>query len=426
MSRCVAMMALWAILASPVSATTYFVTPDGTGDYPTIQAAIDAVVDGDIIELTDGTFTGDGNRDVDYLGKAITIRSQTGDPADCTIDRMGSSQEPHRAFHFHSGEQSGSVLSGVTITNGWAHDDARGGCIRCENASAPVITNCLFTHTRGAAALCISQSHLQLEDCVFMFNDAYEGGGVCCEEATLTLMGCGFYENTADFLGGAVHAHAAVVELLDCEFADNSSTHGGAADFHIGSVIAVSNCRFYQNSAGEAGCLCLFAMCQGLVENCTFARNSCQSWASALSVGKSSTCEVSGCTFYRNRGGAGALSLTDNEFPVSNTLIAFNEEGPGIYQYSQVTLTCCDIVGNQGGDWIGMFAGQYGINGNIAEDPLFCDPGNGDFTVACTSPCAPFTLPNPECDLIGAWPVGCGDTPVTESTWGGIKAMFGR
>jgi hypothetical protein len=40
----------------PVSATTYLVTPDGTGDYPTIQLAVDAVVDGDIIELTPRTF----------------------------------------------------------------------------------------------------------------------------------------------------------------------------------------------------------------------------------------------------------------------------------------------------------------------------------------------------------------------------------
>ena len=48
--------------ATIVWATTYLVNPEGTGDFPTIQAAIDAVVDGDIIELNDGTFTGDGNR----------------------------------------------------------------------------------------------------------------------------------------------------------------------------------------------------------------------------------------------------------------------------------------------------------------------------------------------------------------------------
>ena len=46
-------------LASPAIATTYVVP----GDFSTIQAAIDAASDGDIIELLDGTFMGYGNRD---------------------------------------------------------------------------------------------------------------------------------------------------------------------------------------------------------------------------------------------------------------------------------------------------------------------------------------------------------------------------
>jgi hypothetical protein len=46
------------------SAETYVVSPDGSGDFPTIQTAIDAVVDGDIVQLTDGVFTGEGNRDL--------------------------------------------------------------------------------------------------------------------------------------------------------------------------------------------------------------------------------------------------------------------------------------------------------------------------------------------------------------------------
>jgi hypothetical protein len=67
-------------------ATTHVVRPDGGGDSPDIQAAIDAATDGDIVELTDGTFTGDGNRDIDYKGKALTVRSQSGNPEGCIID----------------------------------------------------------------------------------------------------------------------------------------------------------------------------------------------------------------------------------------------------------------------------------------------------------------------------------------------------
>lgn len=66
----------------------------------------------------------------------------------------------------------------------------------------------------------------------------------------------------------------------------------------------------------------------------------------------------------------------------------------------------------------------FGINGNISEDPLFCDPEHQDFTLRENSPCAPFTPPNPECDLIGAWPVGSGSTPTAAATWGQLKALF--
>jgi hypothetical protein len=87
-------------------------------------------------------------------------------------------------------------------------------------------------------------------------------------------------------------------------------------------------------------------------------------------------------------------------------------------------LTCCDLYGNAGGDWMQDIADQYGIRGNIRADPLFCDPLFGDFTLHEDSPCAPFTPPNEECDLIGAWPVGCGPTAVHSVTWGRLKSLF--
>ncbi|MFC1572069.1 right-handed parallel beta-helix repeat-containing protein [Candidatus Eisenbacteria bacterium] len=406
------------------SADTHTVRPDGTGDYATIQAAIDASVDGDIIELTDGIFAGDGNRDIDYLGKAITVRSQSGGAEDCFIDCEGSETTPRRAFHFHSGEQDNSRLSGVTIKHGWAPIESRGGGIRCEAGSAPVVIDCILTENSGAAALCVGQSWLTFINCRFISNSAFEGGGICCEEATLTTLHCTFSNNTAVQHGGGIHAHAAVVEMEDCIFVQNTAAHGGATDFHVGSQVEVRDCLYVENSATEAGCLCLFAGCQGTIERCTFVGNSSDHWAAALSVGKTTTAHVAGCTFYANAAPGGALILSDDPSTVTNTIVAFTISGPAFYSWSNVTLSCCDLYGNEGGDWIGGYAGQYGINGNIAEDPLFCDPGSGDFTLHELSPCAPFSPPNPECDLIGAWPVACGGTPVTPTTWGTIKAMF--
>ena len=64
-------------------------------DQPTIQAGIDAAVDGDTVLVDDGTWSGTGNRDLDFYGKAITVRSLNG-PDFCTIHCGGGSQN-HRA-----------------------------------------------------------------------------------------------------------------------------------------------------------------------------------------------------------------------------------------------------------------------------------------------------------------------------------------
>ncbi len=88
---------LAAFLAgAPAAATTYVVRPNGAGDFATIQAAIDAVANGDVIELANGTFAGNGNRDLTYRGKAITVRAQASDPASCVIECGGSAGSPHR------------------------------------------------------------------------------------------------------------------------------------------------------------------------------------------------------------------------------------------------------------------------------------------------------------------------------------------
>jgi hypothetical protein len=84
---CLVLLVSFPIIAS---AETYVIHPDGSGDFPSIQAAIDFASDGDIIELTDGTFTGDGNRDVMLQGKAVTMRSQSGNATTCIIDVEGT------------------------------------------------------------------------------------------------------------------------------------------------------------------------------------------------------------------------------------------------------------------------------------------------------------------------------------------------
>lgn len=98
MCRTLTVLGLTLIVTSTVWATAYEVRPDGTGDFPTIQEAIDRTVNGDLIVLTDGDFTGPGNRDLDFQGKSITLRSQNGDPLACRIWISTTPANPQRGF----------------------------------------------------------------------------------------------------------------------------------------------------------------------------------------------------------------------------------------------------------------------------------------------------------------------------------------
>jgi len=124
------------LLTCSVSHSTTIHVPD---DQPTIQAGINAASSGDTVLVANGTYSGPGNREIDFLGKAIVVRSASGDPELCIVDAAGD--EPYSGFYFHSGEDSTSVLEGFTIMNGVGHHNflfwsgpAGGGGVACNDA----------------------------------------------------------------------------------------------------------------------------------------------------------------------------------------------------------------------------------------------------------------------------------------------------
>jgi len=139
-SFCV-IVTLVLLSAATAAGDTYVIDPDGTGDFPTIQDAVNAATDGDIIELMQGTFTGDGNRDIQVPSRPITIRAEYGgNYMNCQIDCDGSAREEHRGFRFGPEVGTGdATLEGIGIINGYT--TGNGGGIRVEGAD-PTIDNC--------------------------------------------------------------------------------------------------------------------------------------------------------------------------------------------------------------------------------------------------------------------------------------------
>ena len=113
--------------AAPLSAATLTVPHP----YPTIQSAIIAAQNGDTVIVAPGIYSGFGNGDIAYYGKAITVQSS--DPNDpdivaATVIDCNGEDRNNRGFDFEYGEGSDSVVDGLTIINGRA---SAGGGIYC-------------------------------------------------------------------------------------------------------------------------------------------------------------------------------------------------------------------------------------------------------------------------------------------------------
>jgi subtilisin family serine protease len=234
-------------------------------DYSTIQEAIDAAVDCSIITVADGIYTGPGNRDIDFRGKIITVKSENG-PINCTIDCQGSASDAHRAFHFNNYEDRNTILDGFTIINGYT--DGKGGGIKCYIGS-PTIQNCIISNNHagkrtqyhcGGAGIHILYSNPQIINCIVSDNYGYNHGGIYIESGNVDIINCVIERNEADYVsdimgtfsyGGGICSQSSNILIKNCIIANNWSYRlSGGIDLNRGSANIV-NCTIVNNTAGD-------------------------------------------------------------------------------------------------------------------------------------------------------------------------------
>jgi hypothetical protein len=448
---------------SPLS-RTWHILPDGSGDAPTIQAGIDSAAAGDTVSLGNGTYTGAGNRDVDFRGKAMTVRSASGDPSACVIDCEATISDMHRAFLFVNLETATSVLEGLTIRNGWGsymppEGEACGGAIYCRRAS-PTIRSCVFASnyaTNGGALFLWDFAIPRISSCAFVGNHANRHGGALHlnVHCFATIEECTFDGNTAGQNGGAAFANETSFPTIDrCAFTGNEAGDvGGGLCCWLFSDPVVRECSFRENRAVHGGGISAFSSSPTITE-CVLVDNYAHDLGGGILCKSAASPVIERCLLSGNEGGrGGAVACWElNCFPtiVASTFHANRApNGSGVYcrqSWPEIERTilsgglgggavgcwapterpfflCCDVYGNGGGDWVGCIADQYGENGNFSADPLFCDAENGNFTLCADSPCAAAA----GCGLVGAFGIGCdacGEISVEHTTWGGVKTLF--
>lgn len=386
--------------------TQVWVSPTGSGTYPTIQDAVWAVAEGGTVWLEDGTFSGPGNCEIYTTGREITIRSVSGDPEACRIDcsTLAAPSYPTKpggvgrclgprgpipempdgrtlprgnwGMVFWFGEDSDTVLRDVSFVNA-------GETALYVWTASPKIQNCHFIGNSGidAGGIFFWGSESIVENCLFQGNIANNGAGLSAWESALDINGCIFVDNLAYNEGGGIYIQPSTHTDQDQRirhslFARNNSTFGGA----VSQNFAVPGAE-------------LFMQC---------------------------------CTLAENGAGVGSgIAIHSGDMRLWTSLVAFNNGAAGIECNSPGTLdiACCDIFGNPGGDWVDCMAPWDGIAYNFWLNPEFCGIlGTGIYTLQSDSPCAPDNNP---CGIqVGCELVDCGESNTAMTTWSDLKVLY--
>jgi predicted outer membrane repeat protein len=262
--------------------------------------------------------------------------------------------------------------------------------------------------------------------------DAQDNGSVIRSDNLESAVGLSGFTITGAATSG-MYWRGCFAPVMFCHFVGNSGIRGGAVRVEGNLGPTFYDCTFHENDAsGDGGALYTEQGYLGLY-GCTFHDNFSGAYGGAVACQSGELdLRMEECTLALNaadQGGAGISCPDATGLDLRNSIIAFGTGGEAVHCASgsgSPVVQCCDLFGNSGGDWTGPLEALLGQNGNMSADPMFCDPASGDFTLQECSPCGPLSSPHPECGLIGAWPIGCGGTPITRISWGGLKVVFVR
>jgi parallel beta-helix repeat protein len=267
-------------------------------EYANIQQAVDDANDYDVIVITRGRHTGQGNRDIDFGGKPLTLQSTNPyNPdivADTIIDSKDSTGGTHRGFYFHSNEDPNSIINGLTITGGYGayegggikcifssptiqnciirnnRAEDHGGGIYCGHGSNPIIKNCLITENSfspygyGAGIYCYKSSNPIILNCVITKNvvlgnsppgHGRHGGGICCwgESAETPsnpiVANCIISGNVAEHRGGGLYSYWSSPTYINCTVTGNVAYEGGGVGCFREANPKIYNCIVRDNIA---------------------------------------------------------------------------------------------------------------------------------------------------------------------------------
>ena len=327
---------------------------DGSGDFTSIQAAIEEASEGTIIEIGPGTY----EETID-MKNGVTLRGAGPD-----VSRLNWNA---KTSAIHAYQVDSCIVEGLTVSGARTH-------LVSVRASEISFKDCVFTESTGSGLYVIEGSTINATRCEAMGN---ESSGVAAKDSKMTLLECRVYSNSSS----GVDVRNSSVEIENTDINGNKQSGVYLED----SSAAV--CRSAISENGWSGLRIRHSSFE-IIGNIVSENGD-----HGAHIFEASTGTLHQNTLVRN-GDYGIVTVEASDPLITSNVIAFNQYGGINVDYGGVpvghpTLNHNNVWENGREDYIGIEPSES----DISVNPEFVNPEEGDFRLRPTSPCLVSDVP---------------------------------
>lgn len=334
------------------SSVSYARTLQVPSQYGSIQSAINAAVNGDVITISDGIY----RENIEVVGKYITLQGNPDRQSTVLAGNGGKTPLMIQSVPYAAG--ASMKVTGLKITGGSSPDGQGGGITIANNADPTIYNNTIENNTsvsHGGGILVFNNSNPLIKDNIIRQNKAtYFGGGIfVVKDSAPTIVnnqitqntaaggqitnggasGGGIYledepqaprsttnpvvagntitNNSADFAGGGIMLRAGVNALIEKNSISNNTasygggihveTEGASPKIHANTIYSnTASAKAQYGGSGFGGGVSVYASSQPAIDDNAIYGNMSTNGGAGIVLAENSSSSLQRNTIYNN------------------------------------------------------------------------------------------------------------------------------